>query len=283
MSAMKIAIGLFVVVFASTLVVLKMRHGSTNSKTHAPPAEVLRGTPAVSPPADADPAFTGVILAGDSVQIEANTSGRIEQLFVKPGDEVARGASIAQLDVRGMKSELAVAQASAAEASARFSRRLGLSKGGVAAITPEELDNAKFDAVRAQAQVAGLARSVAEAKVVAPFPGTVTEQYIGKGALAGPGRFIVRLLGKGTPRVRFAVPELRAHTIAPNTLVSIEAPGNSTKATGTVVSITSEVDNASGMVYAVATVHPMQSDNAFARGGLVVRVRPTAQEPAHSP
>jgi RND family efflux transporter MFP subunit len=238
----------------------------------------------VSPPPPAPPraaGFTGVVLAGDWVQVEPNVSGRIEEIFVKPGEQVQRGARIAQLDARAAKHALESAQATAAEAARRLSRRSHLVTGGVMAITPEEMDNAKFDAARERANVATLARQVADATVIAPFTGTVTEQYLTPGALAGPGKPILRLLGHAPPRVRFAVPEEAAHDLSAAASLVIETPSGDHRGSASLLGLTPEVDNASGMFYATASVDTgINADPQFIKGGLIVRVYPRDQEEA---
>jgi RND family efflux transporter MFP subunit len=239
----------------------------------------------VAPPSQAPPpratGFTGVVLAGDWVQVEPNVAGRIEEIFVKPGDQVQRGARIAQLDARAAKHTLESAQATASEAARRLSRRSHLVTGGLMAITPEEMDNAKFDAARERANVATLARQVADATVIAPFDGTVTEQYLMPGALTGPGRPILRLLGHAPPRVRFAVPEEAAHNLAVDSSLVIETPSGDHRGSATLLGLTPEVDNASGMIYGTASVDTgMHTDPQFSKGGLIVRVFPHELEEA---
>jgi RND family efflux transporter MFP subunit len=268
---MRLALAVFLVAAGIAAAIVVKRQNDRPQARHAT-EETAPQAVSPEPTKPADAGFIGVVLAGDSVQVEAEVSARIEQIFVKPGDVIGRGAPIAQLDIHGMKSELAVAEASAAEATGRLARRAHLARDGFAAITPEELDNAKFDAAREQARAASLMRSVVQARIVAPFDGTIAEQYLGRGALAGPGRPIVRLVGKGVPRVRFAVPQEQETAVTPNVIVSIVLPGTGQRASGTVVSVTREVDNASGMVYAVATLDAHGADSPFARGGLVVRV-----------
>src|SRR4051812_16415 len=67
--------------------------------------------------------FVGVLLAGESVDIEPRSEGRIDEVLVKPGDRVLRGAPIARLDVRAIVHQLAIARAALAGASHRYTRR----------------------------------------------------------------------------------------------------------------------------------------------------------------
>jgi len=115
-------------------------------------------------------------------------------------------------------------------------------------------------------------RSVSDSTVVAPFGGVVTQQYLSQGALAGPGKPIVRLLGKAPPQVRFAIPEDRAPTVAPDMPVTIQGQPD-VDASGLIVEVTPDVDDASGMFYARANVNLSPELAArLAKRGLVVRV-----------
>lgn len=257
------------------------REAPVAPKASAPAPTASAPAPPLPDPRPTPAGFTGVVLAGDWVQVEPNVSGRIEEIFVRPGEQVLRGARIAQLDVRSAKHTLESAQASAAEAARRLSRRSHLATGGLLAITPEEMDNAKFDAARERANVASLARQVADATVIAPFAGTVTEQYLTPGALAGPGKPILRLLGHAPPRVRFAVPEEAARDFAEGASLVIETTSRDHKGSATLVGLTPEVDNASGMIYGTASVDVGPStDPQFSKGGLIVRVFALGREEA---
>jgi RND family efflux transporter MFP subunit len=253
-----------------TVVVWKTRRPVQPARQVAPVA-----TASAPPAVDAPPkevGFIGVMLAGEWVQVEPNITARVERLFVKPGEEIRAGATLAQLDVRSMKQELSVARSSASEASLRLARRQRLVKSAIAAITPEELDNARFDAAKERARAESLARSVAEGTVVAPFSGVVTDQYLTQGALAGPGKPIVRILGRAPPRVRFAIPEDRVRSVMADMPVFIQAPPD-VNVTGSIRNVTPEVDNASGMSYATASVNASpEVASRFAKGGLIVRV-----------
>src|SRR5207302_2807991 len=96
-----------------------------------------RQRPPEAPAAPPDPGFLGVVLLGESVELEPKVEGRVQAVFVKPGDQVARGARIAALDVKQLEEELTIAKAGYHEARRRLARRLPLARG-LAAVTPEE-------------------------------------------------------------------------------------------------------------------------------------------------
>src|SRR5205823_3468885 len=134
---------LFVMMLVTTAVWKFGRRQQPPPKQVAPLAAASAASPADS--ASKELGFIGVVLAGEWVQVEPNVTGRIQTVFVKPGEEVTAGSVIAQLDVRPLKQELLAARTSASEAARRLARRQRLVSGAIAAITPEELDNARFD------------------------------------------------------------------------------------------------------------------------------------------
>jgi RND family efflux transporter MFP subunit len=264
--------GLFVV---ATSAVLAWRYPSIQETQVAQVTEPARETPPVEPPPRG---YVGVVLAGDTVAIESYLSGRIEQIFVKPGDVVARGDRVAQLDSRMLRQSLAEAAASRAAAAARLKRRKVLARDLIPAVTPEELDDARFDAARHGAKVAGVVQDLSETTIVAPCDGTVSEQYLYAGAIAGPGRPIVRIVSAGEPKVRFAVPPEGSGEVTPDAAVEVALPSIAGRIRANVLSVSPQVDVYSGMVYAVASLPRQTSaemNQRLATGGVLVRVFPS--------
>jgi RND family efflux transporter MFP subunit len=224
----------------------------------------------------AESGFIGVVVAGESAELEPRVEGRIEEVFVRAGDTVRRGQPIARLDRKASEHELAIARAALVEASRRLARRAKLARGRAAAVTPEEVDVARRDLLQERARVAKLTEARDEARLVAPFDGTVAERYLSAGALAGPGRAVARLIGPGVPRVRFAIPEDRAGSLAVGTRVTIElvAPGGPLG--GEVSGLAAEVDASSRMVYGAATLEEPARRDPRLTTGVIARVFPRA-------
>src|SRR5262245_27318778 len=60
--------------------------------------------------------WIGVILGGESVEIEPGVGGRIDKVFVNPGDRLERGDVIAELDIRSLRQDLVMTQAATEDA-----------------------------------------------------------------------------------------------------------------------------------------------------------------------
>jgi RND family efflux transporter MFP subunit len=234
----------------------------------AAPAAARRPRPSV-----VDRGFVGVIVAGESIEVEPKVEGRVQAVLVKPGDAVTRGMPLARLDVDSSMHELAIARAAFQDASRRLARRRSLARIRPGAVTADEIDGARREMLQEQARMARQLTARAEATVRAPVDGVVAERYLTRGALAGPGRALLRLVGRGVPRVRFAVPEDRAARLVLGQRVEIRIAASDRVLSGRVSGVSPEVDAASRMVYAAASLDPSgPAEDGRLTTGLVTRV-----------
>lgn len=271
----------------------------------APPGPKPSVVPPVAAPAESRPApsregpgFIGVIVAGGSVDISAKFDGRLEQVAVRVGDRVRKGDVLARLDVQPVQHELAIASAEleamraeeeiaklALQAAQESQQRGGGEKLiALGAMSEEEQARLRFAektaaakaaAARAQvqsreAQVEQLKLRLAEATVRAPFDGTVSMRYLDPGTLVTSGRPLVHLLADGDQQVRFAIPESLAPGVAEGAPVLLDVPGAPARLEGRVENLAPEVDSASRMVLAIASV--TQRPGQRLPQGTVVRV-----------
>jgi RND family efflux transporter MFP subunit len=219
------------------------------------------------------PGFLGVIVAGESVAIEPKTEGRVEQLLVVAGEQVTRGRAIARLDRAVREEDLRSARAVADEAGRRFARRAALARGRDPAVTAEEVDAARSQLAQERARLAAVSAALAETEVVAPFDGTIVEVYLAPGALAGPGRPIVRLVGQSQPQVRFAIPDEAVAPVLPGAPVDVAIGALGLVAAGKVTGVNPEVDTSSRMIHASARLDVADDVVRRLTTGLIARVR----------
>ena len=243
--------------------------------------------------ADEEKGFLGVVLPRQTVDVAPEIAGRIEQVYVREGDPVRRGQTVAVLALSEIRQEVEMAEASlrAIEAEVARSRlelsdadnRLSRRKSFPEAFPEEEMRQAEIQKemaqtnleaaqARASEQRARLAQSrgkLARSAVRAPADGTVARRYLEPGALAGPGQPVVRLIGGGSLIVRFAAPPEQARTLSASDPVLVKIGGEDLRAV--VEQISPEVDPPSGMVILVATLDP---GSGPVKPGSVVRVHP---------
>lgn len=259
-------------------------------------ADTLPGTRA--PGSAADSGFIGVVVAHGSVDIAASFAGRMEHVDVRVGNKVRKGSVLARQDVRSLQHELSITQAGlqaarADEEVAQLSLTQAqetLRRGGdpklvsLGALSAEELAKlsyaekmavAKLRAAQAQvfnqqARVEQLQLRISEATLRAPFDATVSMRYLDPGTTVNTGTAVVRLLSDGPQVVRFAIPEEASERVRVGSRVRLEVRGQEHARHGRVDNVSPEVDAASRMVLAMASVD--SDEGASLPFGSVVRV-----------
>lgn len=161
----------------------------------APVVAVTKGVPATWQPSVT---LEGSVSAGQEVDLGFKVSGRIDKVRARLGDKVRTGATLATLEDREARAQVAAADAQARAASAQLSlagdaktRVESLVQAGaqaqanaVQSSEQHKLAAAQLDAAKAQGE---LARSYLESHVLrAPFDGTITRAPGGPGAVVNP-------------------------------------------------------------------------------------------------
>jgi RND family efflux transporter MFP subunit len=262
---------------------------------------ILASSLALSAPvlASTSAPFLGVVIPQDSVDLASKFESRLEHLEVNVGDTVRTGDVLARLDVRPLAQELAAARAALqgsraeeqaaslalAEAQEKKTRyftprsiELGVySKEELATLRYQESTAlARLEAARARtreqaARVKDLEQNLTEATLVAPFDGVVATRPVSPGARIAAGQSVLRLLGTGGWKVRFAVPEEQARHLKPGAPLRLSVLQRNLDLVGHVETIAPEVDAAARMVFAVAAFDEPPPDTVST--GLVVHVQ----------
>jgi len=235
----------------------------------AKPATKPAPAPAVEPERKG---WLGVVVARESVDVTADSQGRLQAVYVSIGDRVRKGDRIASLDTRIAAQDLEMARSSLrgdeaderravdelAEAQARNDRRQKnpdfFSKEDLAdAVLKAKTAGAALEMARSRtseqrAKIRQLETSLGRNEIRAPFDGRVAERFADAGALVGPGTPVVRLISAGDLMVRAAVPPEEAHRLKPGNPVTATVRTLSLAVPGTIQRIAPEVDAASQMV-----------------------------------
>lgn len=242
----------------------------------APPA-----TPAMARDAgvaivvDAPPtSFIGVLTAAESVDIAPRIAGLIVGVKVRTGDVIAAGQVLVEMDPVQLREELRAAEAALAAAGAALrqaevdvadaKRKFELeTKSAAAGVSATSLvDEARLGVARAEA-AASRARSsyaaeaarlqtardhVKDSQLKAPFAGTVAARFRDAGNRIDAGAPILRIVGRGRMRLRFAVPPDQVKRLAIGGRVTARVETVATPVSAEIKQIPPGIDPASGMV-----------------------------------
>lgn len=177
-----------------------------------------------------DETFSGLARAQRTSQLGFSSGGRIEAISVRVGDQVKAGDTLARLDTRALRAQLASSEAIVAEARAAHQlaldtverQRTLLAQGHVSTQRVDEAEAqaatamARIDAAKAQADT--LRVQIDLARITAPYDGVVTARFADEGAIAGGSLPLLELVEAGHLEAQIGVPA--------NVVTSLE-PGKS--------------------------------------------------------
>jgi RND family efflux transporter MFP subunit len=236
--------------------------------------------------------WVGVVVAGSTAELAADSAGRVQSVFVKTGQRVKAGDRLLQFDRSesvnsvGMASaqagqragELARSQARA-QAAANQLKRLRASETW---LSKQELDNAVAELRMADADVQAARASLGVSRIqvtqqrlratrqtlTAPITGTVVALDVDTGDSVNAGQVVMRILSDDR-QVRFAFPpgELPSGT----SRVSIQLPDGSS-VLSSVSAIRPELDPSAQLVFAIAPLPAALPDAARWIPGAAVAV-----------
>ena len=259
----------------------------------APVVKVAAADAAVAPEE-----LIGVLAAAQSVDVAPRAAGVVLKIDVATGDHVTMGQVVAEMDPMGLQEELRAAEAALGAATAAHrqavvdvedaKRKVVLETQAVAdgVSARSVLEEAKFGVKRAEAaeqkaaasQAAEASRAqtardhVGDTQLRAPFDGTVAQRFRDAGSRIEAGAAIVRIVGNGGMRLRFAVPAERAHALTVGAKVMATIDTVAAPVAATVRQISPTIDAASGMVIVEAEL--ADAGAGALRPGLAARVKP---------
>lgn len=240
--------------------------------------------------------MVGVLVPEAEVVLVSSGFARLARLDVEVGDHVDAGAVVAEMDVRGDKSELQAATAAWKASKAELDRlALELEQARATRSDVEQLEEfvskaelreqrfaEKLSAARKRSAGASLEQQrskmeeasarIAEAELRAPFSGQVARRYVDPGATLGTGESVVQLISDAR-LVRFAVPEGRTKALHIGAPVTVAFEEEGIEVAGEVITIAPEIEAGTRLVLAEARVELGEAQSKSLRVGTVGRVR----------
>ena len=156
--------------------------------------------------------LTSVAMANRDIQLAAEESGVIREIYVDRGGRVAEGDSIAKIDDRLLASQVAQARAGAELAAQVWERRRRLWEDDRVGSELAYLE-ARFQAEQSAASLDVLEERLARTVIRAPFAGVLDERFVDVGATVNPGMPVGRLVSLDPIKVFAGVPERYAADI----------------------------------------------------------------------
>jgi len=253
----------------------------------APAAHVAQANEAAS-------GWTGVVVAGSTAELAATASGRIEQVFVRTGQNVRQGERLLQFDRSESQNSVGMASAQLSQRASELARsearaqaardQLTRLRVGQAWLSKQELERASAEVRMADAELSAARASLGASRIqvlqqrlhatrqtlTAPFSGTVVALDVNTGDSVVAGQVVLRILSEDR-QVRFAFPP-GSLPDAGAQRVSIRMPGVTSEVQSAVSSVRPEVDPSAQLVFATAALPATLPEPARWIPGAVVRV-----------
>ncbi len=163
--------------------------------------------------------YVGYVTPIKSVNLAANVSGYIDEVWVEGGQEVREGDNLVLIDQREYKAELDAAKANVKQAKANYNNALTyynrMKKAGNKAVSASALDDAKAKFLATEAQLKQAEAEEQKAKTLydytvlqSPINGIVGNVALTKGNYVAPGNSSLLSIIQFDPiRVMFAIPD----------------------------------------------------------------------------
>lgn len=166
---------------------------------------------------------TGTLIANEEVELAAETSGIIRDIYLKEGQKVEKGALLVKIDDSDLQAQLSRAnyRLQLAEERERRQQQL-LEKGG---ISQEDYDATLNEVNVLRAEVKLIEAQIADTEIRAPFSGTIGLRYVSDGSYISPTTRIATLQDIDPIKIDFSVPERYASKIREGTPLTFRVQG----------------------------------------------------------
>lgn len=158
----------------------------------------------------------------ENLMLNAEFGGILQQLYVKEGQKVAKGQTLARVDDGGLSSQLAQMETQAALAKTTFERQQNLWNQKIG--SEIQYLQAKTNYNAQLKSVAQMRAQLSKTVIRAPFSGTIDEIASERGSVVGPGSPILRIVSLGNMYLEAEVPEKNIGTVKKGSDVIVDFP-----------------------------------------------------------
>ena len=152
-----------------------------------------------------DKDFAGLATPDDAVNLAFKLSGQVLDVPVSQGENVKKGALLAELDPRDVRLKVDADKSAYAEAESQLARMKRLLDHE--AVSRQEYEAAQTRYAQARSAYENSKDLLADTKLRAPFDAVVEDKYVDVYQRVQSGEPILRIVGPTTTTVKFTLPE----------------------------------------------------------------------------
>lgn len=184
---------------------------TVTTQTTPPAVAIEKSAPAASEPAPETAAVEQgpaqvrfLVMADKESPLSSVVAGRVSQVNVQLGDNVAAGKLLATLDCSELKARKDAAEAEFSAAQIKYEAKAKLQ--GLDSAGALEVGLAAADVNRTRSQIKIFDAQLAQCRFTAPFEGRIARIYVKEGQGIGAGAPVIDLVGNGNRKARLNVP-----------------------------------------------------------------------------
>lgn len=175
----------------------------------------------------------GTLLAGETTEIHPEVSGRIVQLNVSEGRNVARGALLAKIYDGDLQAQLQKLRVQLGIAEATENRQAQLLK--IQGISQQDYDLSLLQVNNLKADMNIVQTAIRKTEIRAPFSGKLGLKYISNGAFVTPATIVTTVSQVDRLKLDFTVPEKYTSRIKVGQIVDFTVEGSQRKYSAKVI------------------------------------------------
>lgn len=149
--------------------------------------------------------FSGVVEAVDFVKLAFRVSGQIIQIPIIEGQKIKKGQLIAAIDTRDLALQYAADKSAYETAAAQLERNKRLLARQAVSLQDYEISMSTFQKAKSAYELS--ANNMRDARLVAPFAGSIEKKLAENYQRVSSGVPIVQLVNTGNLRIRFTIPD----------------------------------------------------------------------------
>jgi membrane fusion protein (multidrug efflux system) len=257
--------GFIIIVVLSSLFSCKEKGSVGPGQTSAPPppkalpVSVLIAAPQTL---SADIEVPGALMANESAEIHPEVSGRLVELNIKEGSNVAKGALLAKLYDGDLQAQMRKLEVQLKIAEQTEKRQAELIK--IQGISQEEYDLSLLQVSNLKADMDIIKEDIRKTEIRAPFSGKLGLKNVSPGAYITPTTILTTVSQVDKLKIQFNVPERYGAQLNNGLSVSFTVDGSSKKFTANIVATEIHMDENTRSLAVRALVQ--QQDRALIPG-----------------
>lgn len=168
-----------------------------------------------------DKDFAGMATPDDAVNLAFKLPGQVLDIPVAQGENVRKGALLAELDPRDIRLQVSADRSAFEEARSQMQRMQRLLQHE--AVSRQEAEAAQTRFAQARSKYENSLDLLDQTRLTAPFSGVIEVKYVDNFERVQAGQAIVRLVDPLTTTVKFTLPESGMSTLTePSTRFEVE-------------------------------------------------------------